>query len=126
MNTNLMLHDSEDQLSYKSIIYKLEMLLLTRPAELSKDKISSLISDDFYEFGSSGKIWRKPDLVKLLPSQEPFEGRIDDFRVLALSSTIFLATYKLSGAKRTSLRPSIWRLENNSWQMVFHQGTPIG
>lgn len=126
MNTNLTFHGSEGHVSYESIIYELEMSLLNRPTGLSKDKINSLISDYFYEFGSSGKIWRKSDLFKLLPLQESFKGMIEDFRVLALSSMVFLATYKLSRAEKTSLRSSIWKLENDSWRIVFHQSTPIG
>ena len=92
-------------------------------------KIASLLSPDFYEFGSSGKIWTREDIIKSLLAENRgtrFESR--DYRATALSKDVVLVTYisvQFSEEKDSQecLRSSLWRNHGENWKMEFHQGT---
>lgn len=51
---------------------------------------------------------------------------LTDFKVKLLASDVALTTYRVIKHKdmKYSLRSSIWKLKEDTWQMVFHQGTP--
>lgn len=109
-------------------LLELEQRLMSQATRLDAEEISRLIADDFTEFGASGGIWHKPDIVEQLPGQ-PFTPRtISEFAVKQLSPNTALVTYHChtgSITSVTSLRSSIWRLQGDRWQMVSHQGTLI-
>lgn len=90
------------------------------------DTLDSLIADDFLEFGSSGRICSKADVLNGLDPIGEFS--LSDIHVTELGTGYALITYQLAlindGNRTTSLRSSIWRLENQGWRMLFHQGTP--
>lgn len=115
--------------SLKDAIYKLENLLLEPETRKSINQLNELIAEDFLEFGSSGMIFNKKDVLESLPSETDIKFKILDFEVKELSLVTVLATYKLnktiSQETFTSLRSSIWKKTNNNWQMLFHQGTRI-
>jgi hypothetical protein len=106
------------------LIYSLEMSLLTPEVRKSTTQLKKLIADEFIEYGSSGVIYNKNDLLESLPLEETKSYVVEDFSVLALSPNVMLATYKVTVASKRSLRSSIWQCKDNCWQMVFHQGTP--
>jgi hypothetical protein len=110
----------------KGHIQSLEEALLDPAIRQSAERIESLLSGDFFEFGSSGRIYhyRKGDTFPPAPSYS-----IADFSVAELSAECILATYKITlgqgeEAKR-SLRSTVWKQLNGQWKAVFHQGTPI-
>ena len=86
----------------------------------------NLLSDNFFEFGSSGKVLYKDEdiseatlgIVKMTMS---------DFEIHSLSEEIVLATYRIYNElnNQHSLRSSIWKLVDGQWKMHFHQGTKI-
>jgi hypothetical protein len=103
-------------------IRKLEEHLLEAEVRASASKLQQLISNDFIEFGSSGRVYDKTAIVSALTSDPsmPAPPVLVEFRVAALASDVVLATYRLGN----SLRSSIWRCEHGSWRILFHQGTP--
>lgn len=105
-------------------IYELEISLLTPKVRKSSTQLKKLIADEFIEYGASGLIYNKNDLLDSLPEEDPQNYFVENFSVLELSSEVMLATYKVTVASKSSLRSSIWQYKNNCWQMVFHQGTP--
>ncbi len=105
-------------------IYDLEISLLTPKVRKSTTLLQQLIADEFTEYGSSGLIYNKNDLLDSLPEEEPQSYFVADFSVLELSPEVMLATYKVTLGSKCSLRSSVWQYKNNRWQMVFHQGTP--
>lgn len=109
-------------------LFELEQCLMSQATRSNAEVISGLIADDFTEFGASGGVWYKADIVEHLPDQ-PFTPRtISEFTVKQLSPNTALVTYHChtgSTTPVTSLRSSIWRLQGDRWQMVFHQGTLI-
>jgi hypothetical protein len=106
-------------------IQQLEFSLLEQSTRKSVDKLNHLIADDFCEFGNSGKIYNKQDLLKFLPSESKRTFTVNDFEVKELSKDVILVTYKTTEELVTSLRSSIWKQDGNNWRMVFHQGTKI-
>ncbi|PMC40749.1 DUF4440 domain-containing protein [Bacillus sp. UMB0899] len=108
----------------KEHIKKLEEKLLTPEVRSSRTELKKLLADDFFEIGSSGKV--------LYKNEDIDEGGIgivkmtlSDFELHPLSETVVLATYRIFNdvSKQHTLRSSIWRLSEDAWKMVFHQGT---
>jgi hypothetical protein len=116
-----------DESWLKRHICEQEEKLLSTEVRNSPEALSKLLSDDFFEFGSSGRVWRKPDLMGAEGAGE-VRMTLSGFELHSLSETAVLATYRIlneeSGAK--TLRSSIWKLADGRWQMFFHQGTPEG
>jgi hypothetical protein len=53
----------------KQLIHQLEQSLLEPSVRQSVTLLNQLIADDFIEFGSSGKIYNKKDIIDSLPSE---------------------------------------------------------
>ncbi|MCW8405308.1 nuclear transport factor 2 family protein [Legionella pneumophila] len=106
------------------LIYELEISLLNPQTRRSITQLKLLIADEFIEYGASGLIYNKNDLLDSLPEEEPKSYLVNNFSVLELSSEVMLATYKVTVTSKSSLRSSLWQYKHNRWQMVFHQGTP--
>jgi hypothetical protein len=112
-------------------LIKLELRLLSQATRSDAEEISRLLADDFIEFGASGSIWTKSDVVEQLPHQTFTQRTISEFTVKQLSEDAALVTYRCQTSANDqrrstiSLRSSIWRRTGEHWQMVFHQGTPL-
>lgn len=105
-------------------IRELELSLATPPGRSSAEYLREVVSDDFREFGASGRTYGKDEAIAaLLNAPSPPAGpgpALADFRVTELAPGVVLATYRT----RLSLRSSIWRREAGAWRLYFHQGTP--
>lgn len=112
------------QKSLSEIIRDLEMLLISPVVRGSVETLDQLLSDDFVEFGSSGRIYSKEDLLNLHPQEEEISVQIEGFNVKGLSPNVVLATYKSVSEGKSALRSSIWTCVEGEWKMIFHQGTP--
>lgn len=118
----------------------LENFLFDPVARRDISAVSGLLADEFREFGSSGRIYTKLDILAELATEQPVVIALTDFECQLTSPTTALVTYKSlsSHENRTptqALRSSVWVLKSipkqfshsasdeSSWQMVFHQGT---
>jgi hypothetical protein len=115
-------------LSVADKLRALEDRLLQTDFRRDRKAVSKLLANDFREFGSSGRVWNKQQILDLLEIESAFQATMQDFQAIELVSGVFLVTYTAvvdrPGAKTTaSLRTSIWIMRNGRWQMVFHQGT---
>lgn len=108
-----------------TLIQQLELSLLDSPTRKSVDYLNKRIADEFVEFGASGNIYNKQDVLASLPLEKERKFTVEDFSVKALSPDVVLATYKIIGddVPVASLRSSIWKRVDGEWCMVFHQGT---
>jgi hypothetical protein len=113
-------------------IRRLEERLLDPAVRRDSEQVSTLLADDFVEFGSSGRNFDKAQVLEYLRDELPQEGApIRDFAAKPLCSTVFLVTYRAtrrdaSGVYRSdSWRCSIWVKRDGRWQLQFHQGTSI-
>lgn len=104
-------------------IYELELSLLEPAVRKSSEKINQLIADEFVEFGSSGKIYHKNDVIEELPLEKPQGYKVQNFATSELAENVVLATYLVEIDGVRSLRSSIWKYNGDAWQMIFHQGT---
>ena len=104
----------------------LEEQLLSNEVRTDPVAVSLLIADDYTEFGSSGRVWRKQDQVGEGGAGE-VRMTLSNFELHMLSKDAVLATYRTfnedSGIH--CLRSSIWKFRDERWQMFFHQGTPV-
>lgn len=111
-------------------ILELEKSLLRPDVRRDHLLLNGLLADDFVEFGATGRVWTKMDIVTAMGDEESVVRVIGDFDVRHLASNVLLATYLChhaspSGLGPSSRRSSIWREGPDGWQMVFHQGTPL-
>jgi hypothetical protein len=114
----------ENQSSLKEHLCRLEERLLEPEIRTSPEEITKLLSDDFFEFGSSGNIWFKKDCVGEGGVGE-LKMTLHDFEINPLSPDVVLTTYRVIDETRMqhTLRSSIWKFIDGRWQMFFHQGT---
>ncbi len=118
----------------------LENFLFDPVARRDIAAVSNLLAEEFREFGSSGRIYTKLDILAELSTEQPVIITLSDFTCEIASPTTALVTYKsLSShenrAPTQALRSSLWVLrplasqfsrgseEEAAWQMLFHQGT---
>jgi len=108
---------------------RLEEELLKPEVRRSYERLSVLLADDFVEFGSSGQVYNKKQVIAALATETPTQQALTDFESTMLSDDVALVKYRaIRGSKSSAsaahtLRSSIWRRSNGRWQMVFHQGT---
>lgn len=109
-------------------LQRLEMLLMDPATRRDHSLVTSLLSDDFIEFGSSGRVWTRDSTLEQL-STETFEPpTVEDFACRMLSENVALATYRTvrreaTGERDEKLRSSIWTRESGMWKVCFHQAT---
>jgi hypothetical protein len=108
---------------------QLEEILLHANAE-NIGEAMNLIADDFREFGSSGRVHTKSDVVEYLKQPRDAPWQIEDFEVQNLAPAVALVTYRIvetrpGGETKISMRSSLWQQRDEKWQLVFHQGTRV-
>lgn len=111
-NTNVIAH-----------IKDLELSLLSQNTRLSAETLNNLISDDFIEFGVSGKIHNKQDVINDLPNETPRTFSVENLEIKLLSDDIAMSIYHIHESNQSSLRSSLWKKNSYMWQLFFHQGT---
>lgn len=110
---------------------QLEEKLLLPNIRQSVDELAELLADNFVEYGSSGRIYFKQDVIAALQSETSSKITITDFQMVNLGAEAILVTYKATrqtlnaNLAAHSLRSSIWQCISGRWQIIFHQGTPI-
>jgi hypothetical protein len=105
---------------------------LHRP-EVRGDPVQAggLLHEDFLEFGRSGRIYRKGDILAHLQQEPDFTPpQASGFALKRLGPQAALLTYRTQRVLQDgktyayTLRSSVWQWQDGRWQMVFHQGTP--
>src|SRR6185312_3999677 len=110
--------------------FALETALHKKNIRNAPDAVAALLADGFMEFGSSGTIYTKATIIELLKG-ETVDSRVtvENFQSRELGQGVVLVTYissKPCGIHEETirvLRSSIWQFQQDTWQMVFHQGT---
>jgi hypothetical protein len=120
---------SEDGKRLEEALLGLEKLLMDPVFRKNRDEVDMVLAEEFREFGSSGRIWSREEILHLLatePAQAP--PCVVDFAVQIIAADTALVTYRAIRAESNSatLRSSIWVLRGSRWQVVFHQGTREG
>jgi hypothetical protein len=108
---------------------KLEESMTKPEVRRSPEELAQLLANDFREFGSSGRVFDKRQIIEALQNQPAIQLWLDEFQVKWLAPDVALVTYRGncrfpdSDKVSHSLRSSIWRNRDGRWEVVFHQGT---
>ena len=106
-------------------IKSLELELVNPETRKNVARLSELISDDFEEFGSSGKAYRKQDVLNSLPLSEPVSYELSCFTFRELSNHCILVKYSSIVSGVHARRSSIWVKQEGQWKMLHHQSTVV-
>ena len=123
----------EDQSDTASVLEELRMLepiFHTQAFGTSMDDFARRMVDDYWEIGASGARYDRAFILKHLEAAPPVDAKAAGWitshhEVRRLSADTFLLTYKLQQLDRVTLRATLWRLSEEGWQIVFHQGTIV-
>ncbi|EEF57483.1 DUF4440 domain-containing protein [Pedosphaera parvula] len=112
-----------------SFLFELEKQSHSFEVRSSASKISLLLSPNFFEHGSSGRIWSRNEILERLPTEDgSTKIKSRDYKATPLAADVVLITYISANQEGDAisgefLRSSIWRKNPTGWQMEFHQGT---
>jgi hypothetical protein len=103
----------------------LEQQLLEPEIRTTPEKLDRLLAEDFFEYGSSGKVFTKQDSVGSGNGLSVRKMTLTDFNINILAPNVTQTTYRIYDETRNlyTLRSSIWKFLDGRWQMFFHQGT---
>ena len=106
----------------------LERHLLDPVIRRNRGAVAALLAVDFREFGRSGQIYGRAGILDFLSAEPETIGPVtlEEFRAEPLGETAALATYQSVHADGVVRRSSVWVWRDGRWQMLFHQGTPLG
>jgi hypothetical protein len=97
--------------------------------ESKRDEAGQLLADDFREFGASGRMLDREDVIRARKLDTGRSFLLSDFRATMLSPDVALATYRVAatdtttGTSSSSLQSSVWKKLDGKWRLVFHQGS---
>lgn len=96
--------------------------------QIRKDigRIGKLLSAEFVEFGSSGKVYRKRDVLDSFKKPGTTTYQLSEFTFKMLGEKHILVTYRsINSSEEIARRSSIWVNEDGRWQMLHHQSTVV-
>jgi hypothetical protein len=119
-----------DSISLSAQLRQLEEDLFQPELRRNPEKTSRYLADDFREFGSSGRIYTKAEILAELTSESPRTITLDNFHCDILAPDLALVTYRSTrtialGIPVHANRSSLWILRDDRWQILFHQGTTV-
>ena len=91
-------------------------------------RMNALLAADFFEFGRSGRRYRREDTLAVAPQAIEAVLPLPNFRARLLSPGVAQVTYDSSvtqdGVVLHARRSSLWSRTASGWELRFHQGTP--
>jgi hypothetical protein len=112
-----------------ALLRALEETLLDPAVRRDRARVEALLAEEFEEFGSSGRVWTREQILDLLASEDYERPSMEDFRCAVIAKNVALVTYRsvrtdaASGLNASVLRSSLWVKDAQGWRMRFHQGT---
>ena len=108
-------------------LQELEESLWKRETRFNEAYMRSILAEDFFEYGRSGKIYNI-DVSLSAPDQEiNAKLPLKDFSIHEIDEKVVLITY-ISEVQYDEMeignRSSLWLKTDNGWKLKFHQGTP--
>lgn len=86
---------------------------------------------DYWEIGASGRRYSREFILRELTNSVPCLDaasagwQTSEFGLRQLGPETYLLTYTLDQAGQRTRRATIWRRTEDSWQVLYHQGTII-
>ena len=87
--------------------------------------VSDRLDANYLEFGQSGKIYHRNEIVEYLRNAGDRSIEIIDFRLEKLCKSCCIAKYRCENDGKNAFRTSIWIQIDNQWKLKFHQGAPV-
>jgi ribonuclease HI len=100
-----------------------ELMLLQPGIRADQDVVASMLHEGFREFGASGRVWNRSEIVDALSATPGVGAEAEDMRAVRLGDDIVFLTYLARTPERASLRSSVWLRDGGGWRLFFHQGT---
>jgi hypothetical protein len=110
-------------------LFASENALLDPAVRRDRRKVLALLAEEFVEFGSSGRVWSRNEIVDHMESEDFSPVAIEDFACREIAADVMLVTYRSVGTNQEpgepsiALRSSIWVRKSEGWLLRFHQGT---
>jgi hypothetical protein len=104
-------------------LHDAEESLLQPEIRRSAYRVATLIAEEFVEFGSSGKIYAKQQVIAVLRRMEHVPMGMQDFHAVEIASDTVLVTYRAArtDGDGSSLRSSLWKqIKALSYNMRKH------
>lgn len=106
---------------------KLEESLWKRETRFNESYMRSILSDGFFEFGRSGRIYSIETSLSAPDQEINATSPLKDFAIHEVGQAVALVTY-ISEVQYEDLevgnRSSLWKKTDSGWKLMFHQGTP--
>jgi hypothetical protein len=105
-----------------------EMRLLEPGVRASAGLLEELLHPGFAEIGASGTLWSRAATIEALtrdPGRAQSRCEVTGMSGVLLAPGIVHLTFTTNAGGRRAHRSSLWRLTGGSWQMYFHQATPV-
>jgi hypothetical protein len=112
-----------------NILKRLEESLWISDTRFDPEYMDRILSPDFFEFGRSGRIYKREEILSIPCREIRATLPLQDFAIHPITEDVVLVTYvsKVQGDKTLEVgnRSSLWHKTNSGWQLQFHQGTPV-
>ena len=123
---------SKGKMTLSEQLRRLELRLLEPEVRRDGRAIEEMLTEDFCEIGSSGRLFDRDAIVREL-AKEPItiEFEASDFSVHEISSEVMQVLYMTTRRDERgevivrARRSSIWVKRDGKWSLKFHQGTKI-
>ncbi|MCX4399712.1 nuclear transport factor 2 family protein (plasmid) [Streptomyces sp. NBC_00053] len=109
-----------------------ELRLMDPSVRMSRSLAGQLMDPDFVEVGASGRRWTYDEMLAALPELDgAAEGspryEPSNFTGVLLAPGLVHLTYETTLDGERARRSSLWRKQGAAatWQMYYHQATPI-
>jgi hypothetical protein len=110
------------------VIRGLELSVLRKNVRGSRDELERILADDFYEVGTSGRLFDKESIIENLTQESERTLVMQEFIATSLAKGVVLTTYRIirkitDQEQATSRHCSVWKKRDDEWEMLYHQGT---
>jgi hypothetical protein len=118
---------TEDELARH--LRSLEESLLDPAFRRNSGQVAALLAEGFEEFGASGRVWTREQILELVATEKYDPPQVEDFRCALIAEGAALVTYRTvrtvpdSGERMATVRSSLWTERAGEWRVRFHQGT---
>jgi hypothetical protein len=112
-----------------ALLLSLEQQLMDPEFRKDRDQTAALLAEEFFEFGSSGRVWTRAEILEPSSANQSALA-VEDFVVRSIAPELVQVTYRTvrtmrEGGQQAALRCSLWIWREDRWQMIFHQGTKV-
>ena len=109
-------------------LHRLEHSLYDPETRFDEEYMDELLGPDYVEFGSSGRVWTRGQIIRTDPVEIAARLPLPEFQVRMLGPDVALVTYRSEMGLDFSTaanRSSVWQFDSTGhWRLTFHQATP--